>query len=261
MYLLLHRASNWDSGVKHEAGFDAFMTGCVFAQACSHLGIDFELLSPSEDLAYNKLLRKHLNHLYLSWTGGDIIDLTTGSITTESLTNSKKRRPRIVYEHIVLIWGFPSKIMVGEIKECIVKVFGFSAVTSVHQIDETAVFVQFSKAGLVSDFLALKETLERKNDPISVLNPLWKLLESGKTHAASYEAYKEICGSSLSKILFADQAEAVGIEWKTRSTGMKVIEESPTREEEPPRESLSVNEIIESFYAPVVEKQIETSDL
>lgn len=259
----LHRASNWDSGVKHEAGFDAFMTGCLFAQACSHIGINFKLRSASEDLAHDKLLQKHLNQLYLSWTSGDIINLTTGNVTTESpwLNNSKKRGSRIVYENIVLIWGFPSKIRVAEIKECIVRVFGFSSVTSVYQIDETAVFVQFSKAGLVSDFLALKETLERRNDPISVLNPLWKLLEGGKTRAADYEAYREICSSSLSKLLFADQAEAVRIKWKMRSTGSKVSEERPSQGEEPPRDSLSMNEVIELFYAPVDEKQIEAGNL
>ncbi|KAH0873374.1 hypothetical protein HID58_070736 [Brassica napus] len=32
------RCSNWNTGGKHEAGYDAFVTGCGFAQACSHLG-------------------------------------------------------------------------------------------------------------------------------------------------------------------------------------------------------------------------------
>ncbi|KAK4752641.1 hypothetical protein SAY87_021439 [Trapa incisa] len=256
------RASNWDPGAKHEAGFDAFMTGCIFAQACSHLGIDFKLLSPSEDLAYNKLLQKHINHLYLSWTSGDIINLATGNMTTESMSNSKKRRPKIIHDNIVLIWGFPSKIMAGDLKECIVKAFGYSAVTSVYQIDETAAFIQFSRSGLVSDFLVLKETLERKNSTISVLNPLWKLLEGGKTRAAKYEAYYEICRSALLKSLFADQAEAIGIKCKTMQTHLEAIEGRAAREEDPPtREILSANEIMESLYSPVVEKQVETSKL
>ncbi|KAA8527072.1 hypothetical protein F0562_008699 [Nyssa sinensis] len=71
------RSSNWNSGAKHEAGYDAFMTGCVFAQACSHLGIDFKLHSPSANLAHDEKLQKHINLLYLSWINGDIIDLRT----------------------------------------------------------------------------------------------------------------------------------------------------------------------------------------
>ncbi|XP_031404832.1 poly(A)-specific ribonuclease PARN [Punica granatum] len=257
------RASSWDMGVKHEAGFDAFMTGCIFAQACTHLGIDFKLRSPLEDLAHNKLLQGHLNHLYLSWTSGDIINLTTGNITGKSLgaNDSKKRSRKIVFENIVLLWGFPSKLRAGEIRECIVKVFGYSSVTSVYQLDRTAVFVQFSKAGLVSDFLVLKETLERNNNTVSVLNPLWKLLEGGKTRAANYEAYKEICSSPLSKISFADQAEAVGINWKVKSAELEVAEERPSREDEPSHGSFSVNEIIDSFYTPVVEKQVGSGNL
>ncbi|KAB1228080.1 Poly(A)-specific ribonuclease PARN [Morella rubra] len=210
------RSSNWNSGAKHEAGYDAFMTGCVFAQACCHLGIDFKLHSPSENLAHNEKLHKHVNLLYLSWTNGDIIDLSTGKVIEDSLgtKNLKRRYTKIFFENIVLIWGFPFKLKAREIRECISKVFGPTSVTSVFHLDETAVFVQFSKAGFVPDFLALKETLERSDGPISVFHPLAKLLEGGNTRAASYEVYKDICSSPVSKILFADQAEAVGIKWK-----------------------------------------------
>ncbi|XP_015901133.2 poly(A)-specific ribonuclease PARN [Ziziphus jujuba] len=212
------RSCNWNSGAKHEAGYDAFMTGCIFAQACSHLGIDFKIQLPSENLAYNERLQKQINLLYLSWTNGDVIDLSTGKKVTESLGSNilKKQYPKIVFENIVLLWGFPSGLKAREIRECITKVFGPTSVTSVYHLDETAVFVQFMKAEMVSDFLLLKEKLEKSDGPISVLHPLAKLLEGGSTHAASYETYKEICGSSISKHLFADQAEVFGIRWKTK---------------------------------------------
>lgn len=211
------RTSIWNSGAKHEAGYDAFMTGCVFAQACSHLGIDFKLDSPSANLAHNEKLCDHINHLYLSWTTADIIDLSTGNKIAETLGAKKSRwqYPKIVFENIVLIWGFQSKLKAREIKEHISKVFGPKSVDSVYHLDESAIFVQFSKAGYVSDFLVLKETLERSDGPVSVLHPLRKLLEGGSTRAASYEVYKKICSSPISKVLFADQAEAVGIKWKT----------------------------------------------
>ncbi|KFK23634.1 hypothetical protein AALP_AAs72529U000100, partial [Arabis alpina] len=31
------RCSNCNAGGKHEGGYDAFMTGCIFTQACNHL--------------------------------------------------------------------------------------------------------------------------------------------------------------------------------------------------------------------------------
>ncbi|XVE50853.1 hypothetical protein DITRI_Ditri01bG0197400 [Diplodiscus trichospermus] len=213
------RSSDWNSGAKHEAGYDAFMTGCVFAQACSHLGIDFHIHSPSKNLAQNEKLQKHMNLLYLSWINGDIINLRTGNRSTELMgfNNIRKRFPQIVFKNIVLIWGFPSKLKPSVIRECMCKTLGPTSVISICRMDQTAVFVQFSKSELVSDFLMLKESLEQTIDAISVLHPLAQLLEGGNTRAASYETYKEICASPVSKVLFADQAEAVGIKWKTES--------------------------------------------
>ncbi|KAK8623028.1 hypothetical protein V6N13_117923 [Hibiscus sabdariffa] len=211
------RSSNWNSGAKHEAGYDAFMTGCVFAQACSHLGVDFQLHSASGNLTQNEKLQKHMNLLYLSWINGDIIDLRTGNRTEELLGSNiiRKRFRPILFKNIVLLWGFPSRLKPSMIRDCICKAVGSTSVISIYRIDQTAVFVQFSKAELVSDFLNLKETLEQSNDAISVLHPLSQLLEGGNTRAASYGTYKEICASPISKVLFADQAEAVGIKWKT----------------------------------------------
>ncbi|XP_022932379.1 poly(A)-specific ribonuclease PARN isoform X1 [Cucurbita moschata] len=210
-------SSNWNSGDKHEAGYDAFMTGCVFAQACNLMGIDFVL--PSENLADNEKLQKHINHLYLSWASGDIIDLSTGNRMTEPLRSnrSKKHQAKISFENIVLIWGFPANLNARKIKECISKVFGLANIVSVYHIDESAVFVQFAKPEMVSEFLDLKKNLERHDDPISVLHPLTELFGAKGTNAAGYEAYKEICSSPMFKVLFADQAEAVGINQKTTS--------------------------------------------
>ncbi|KAJ4975901.1 hypothetical protein NE237_001007 [Protea cynaroides] len=207
------RSSNWNSGAKHEAGYDAFMTGCVFAQACNHIGIDFNLHSPSTVLAHNEKLQKHMNLLYLSWNTGAIIDLSSGKVTPDSsrFHVNKHRYPNVVFQNIVLLWGFPSKLKPRELRECLSKVFGPESVTSVYYLDKTAAFIQFSKEEFVTAFLVLKETLERNNDPISVLHPLSKLLEGGRTHAGNYEVYKQICSSANSKILFADQANSVGI--------------------------------------------------
>ncbi|KAI3810208.1 hypothetical protein L1987_19818 [Smallanthus sonchifolius] len=205
------RSSNWNSGAKHEAGYDAFMTGCIFAQSCNHFGINF---TSHSTLMKEDKLQNYINLLYLSWSSGDIVDLKTGQTRTESssLNGFKNQQSKILFPNIVLIWGFPSKLKAREIKESLTKVFGLTSVTSIFHLDKTAVFVQFSKPGLVSDFLKLKSTIEKKkNDAIYVLHPFSDLLEGGCTGAACYEVYKEICGSPISKPLFADQAEAIAV--------------------------------------------------
>ncbi|KAL3508359.1 hypothetical protein ACH5RR_027760 [Cinchona calisaya] len=227
------RSLNWNSGSKHEAGYDAFMTGCVFAQACSHLGVDFARHPPSVDLHQNEKLQEYINLLYISWINGDIIDLRTGQCKPDSSAGSKgfkSRYSKILFSNIVLLWGFPSKLKASEIRECFCLVFGSTSVTSVYHLDETAVFIQFSKEELVSDFLSLKDTLERSNDPISVLHPLSKILEGGQTRAANYEAYRQICSSPISEVFFADQAEAVGIKSNTKS--LESVTGVETREDE-----------------------------
>lgn len=232
------RSSSWNPGGKHEAGYDAFMTGCIFAQLCSDLGVDFKLHESSKQLAFNEKLQKYINHLYLSYMHGDIIDLNTGYTVENSSPsyNLKRRYQQILFENIVIIWGFPSNLKASEVRECLSKVFGLTSVVSVYHLDATAVFIQFNKTQLVSDFLLLKESLERSNGPISVLHPLGKLLEGGNTCAANYDAYKEICGSPLSETLFADQAKAVGMKWKTKLIEYKESlrsdkHENPTIEE------------------------------
>ncbi|XP_068648126.1 poly(A)-specific ribonuclease PARN [Aristolochia californica] len=224
------RASSWNSGAKHEAGYDAFMTGCVFAEVCSRLGFDFKLNSSSTDFVKDVRLQSYLNLLYLDWNNGTTINLSTCSILPElNPQNSKRKYPPIIFSNIVLIWGFSVKLKGSELKDCLTKVFGLGSVTSIYFLDETAAFVQFSKEEFVSDFLLLKHTLEtEQNDPLVVLHPLAKLLENGKTQAADYEAYKQLCSSPISKILFAEQAEAVGFRWTAKQEPRKVTKNQGT---------------------------------
>jgi poly(A)-specific ribonuclease len=120
-----------------------------------------------------------------------------------------RRYPAAVYDNIIVIWGFPSKVRPKEIKDCICKVFGSGSVTTVFSIDSTAALVQFKKQESVNDFLDLKAVLERADSAISILHPLSTILEGGQTRAAKYDTYRDICSSPESKYLFADQAEAV----------------------------------------------------
>ncbi|RWV92032.1 hypothetical protein BHE74_00001405, partial [Ensete ventricosum] len=222
-------SSCFNSGAKHEAGYDAFMTGCVFAQACSHLGIKFEVHTPSYDLARNDKIKKYINVLYPGWNSGTVVNLNTGTESPES--GYKRKYPAVIFANIVLIWGFPSKLKPKDLKDCICSVFGPDSITSVFFIDTTAALIQLSKEEFVNEILVLKDTLERENDPISVLHPLSKLLEGGKTCAANYDTYRDICAASASKVLFADQADSLGIRWKTKlGTGSQETREASCNE-------------------------------
>lgn len=183
------------------------MTGCVFAQLCNYLDIKFEDLPSQENLARNNKLQEHINFLSPSWNSGTVVDLSTGIERPDPAY--MRRYPAAVYDNIVLIWGFQSKVRTKDIKDCISKVFGPASVTSVFSIDSTAVLVQFSKQESVNDFLDLKAVLERTDSAISIVHPLSTILEGGRTRAAKYDTYRDICSSSESKYLFADQAEAV----------------------------------------------------
>ncbi|XP_047950654.1 poly(A)-specific ribonuclease PARN isoform X1 [Salvia hispanica] len=231
------RFSNWNSGAKHEAGYDAFMTGCVFSEACFRLGIDFNPLAPGLVLQHNEKLQKYINYLYLSWANGDIIDLKTGKSGPDTLGSAIGRRrwpAKFMFSNMILLWGLPTKLKAKDIRECFYKAFGSGSITSVHQMDETAAFVQFSRAELVSDFLELKDRLERdNNNPMSVVHPLSRILETGCVRAASYETYKEACLSPLSELLFADQAERLGMKGEARLVQSSVdVDGEDNREEE-----------------------------
>ncbi|RCV34027.1 hypothetical protein SETIT_7G129800v2 [Setaria italica] len=194
------------SGAKHEAGYDAYMTGCVFAQLCAYLDVKFEQLSPQDNLATNNKLQKHINLLSPSWNSGTVLDLSSGQERPDP--GYMRRYPAAVYDNIVLIWGFMSKVRPKEIKDCICKVFGSGSIKTVFSIDSTAALVQFKKQKTVNEFLDLKALLEKTDSAISILHPLSTILEGGQTRAVKYDTYRDICSSSELKYLFADQAEA-----------------------------------------------------
>ncbi|KAK1296581.1 Poly(A)-specific ribonuclease PARN [Acorus calamus] len=200
-----------NSGAKHEAGYDAFMTGCIFAQSCSQLGIDFKLHSAPANLAEHEKLQNHMNLIHTTRCGSTILNLSTDTVI---LDPSYSKYPKLVLKNIVVIWGFPSNLKPIELKEYMRKSFGMDSVTMICFLDKTAALVQFSKEELVAEFFKVKNSLEKSNNVVAVLHPLLKVLEGGNTRAGDYETYKRICGSRISKVLFADQAEAMGVEWE-----------------------------------------------
>lgn len=224
------------------------MTGCVFSQACAHLGIDFNAHAAGMDLLHNEKLQKCMNHIYLSWVNGDIIDLKTGKSSADSLrpTTVNRRHAKFTFSNMVLLWGLPEKLKAVDIRDCLYKAFGSGSVTSVHHLDASAAFVQFSKPELVSEFLELKDSLERDKNPISVLHPLSRILETGCVGAATYETYKELCSSPLSEVLFADQAEKIEINGEDRLVlpSINVDEEDTVSE----LAQLQTHQLMDSLY-------------
>lgn len=231
------------------------MTGCIFAQACSHLGMDFKDHSQLDNFAQNDKLDKYINRLYLSWTRGDIIDLRTGHSNAENWRVSKFK-----YENIILIWNFPRKLKAREIKECICKAFGAASVISVYHVDDTAVFVLFKNSELVSDFLTLKQQLESDDGPVTIFHPLSKILEGGNTRAADYEAYKEICSSPISKVLFSDQAETVGVKSRTQHDPQGETSPETERRENTVAVTDKASDLIDAFLANRVKVEAATSN-
>ncbi|KAL2893829.1 Poly(A)-specific ribonuclease PARN [Bienertia sinuspersici] len=144
------RSSKWNSGAKHEASYDAFMTGCIFAQACSHLGVDFS----SEKLKEVRTFK----------STGDVSNLNTSDINQVPVTNFVKRKfLNILHHNIVLLWGFSKNS---------------------RQVKQNNASV--NKPELVASFLTLKNRLETSDESVSLLHPLSKLL-GGKTYATELE--------------------------------------------------------------------------
>lgn len=200
------RISNWKCGTKHEAGFDALMTGCIFSQACFHLGINFS----SHGWLHSTKLQSYTNLIYLRWAKEQVIDLKTGKSPAESLSSSNTKRHHktkfeIVSSNIILLWGLPSKLKAKDIRACFIQAFGASSITALCHLDESAVIMQFKKAELVPIFHELIDILERDNGPTLALHPLSKILEGGRLGIAGYETYKAACCSPVSGALFADQ--------------------------------------------------------
>lgn len=217
----LQRYTDGDSCAKHEAGYDAFMTGCIFAQACNHLDIEFTKIHSPTDLAMAVQLQKYVNLLYLGWINCVILDLTTGGDATESRPMVRGRnRPKLVSNNLVLVWGFQTGYNCSDMRGLVSGVLGTtSSITGIFFLDESSAVIHFRNEQVAAEFLhKMEKTMSVSSDCLSSQNPLNTLLYAGGTiAAASYDIYEQICKSSLSKLLFAEQAEALGIRWKIKS--------------------------------------------
>ncbi|KAL2613445.1 hypothetical protein R1flu_025137 [Riccia fluitans] len=193
-----------DTGLKHEAGFDAYMTGAIFAQICHLLRVDLATLRSLTENAMSKTSSRsgfasYANLLMLQTYKGQLaLDLRTG---TEALGDRAPRGPQAPHyrllnrENVVLVWGVPSKIQEHILKKMVQNVFAKEkrlANVSIVYVDESSAFVEFRSAQIVEAFMrAFEAALVNNWDPDS-------LLDLRDFKIAKFAAYERICRSPLS---------------------------------------------------------------
>jgi poly(A)-specific ribonuclease len=102
-----------DTGLKHEAGFDAYMTGAVFAQACHLLQIDVATIRnlPQAVKQGDAGLASYANLLALGWVGNMALDLISGKQATGVKAFHAHQLPanrHLDNSTVALVWGFPA---------------------------------------------------------------------------------------------------------------------------------------------------------
>ncbi|XP_057816544.1 poly(A)-specific ribonuclease PARN [Cryptomeria japonica] len=213
----LQRYTDAHSGAKHEAGYDAYMTGCIFAQACKHLDIDLNNLHLGSDFALADKFQRYANLLYVGWIRSLVLDLTTGGEAVESRTMLQSHYlSKLIPAKLVLVWGFQTGYSESDLRGLVKGVLGtVYPVMGVYFLDASSAFIHFLNEQMAAKFLCLMEAkMEETCNFLSSQSPLTSLLETGSINAIGYDMYEQICKSSMSKLLFAEQVEALGIRWK-----------------------------------------------
>lgn len=191
-----------DTGLKHEAGFDAYMTGSVFAQACHLLHVDAATIRKIPDAVKvgEQGFASYANLLALGWVGNMVLDLTTGKEATgvkalRGPTSSADRHPE--HSTVALVWGFPSGSNEFEIRLIVQRVFNAERKfppADITIIDESSAFVHFRDSRHMHQFLRLMQG-PRISDAIPT-----------SFRAAPYQAYEVLCRSPLTTERLVDSA-------------------------------------------------------
>ncbi|KAG6420854.1 hypothetical protein SASPL_117396 [Salvia splendens] len=202
------RFSNWNSGAKHEAGYDAFMTGCVFSEACFRLGIDFNPLAPGSILQHNEKLEKYINYLYLSWANGDIIDLKTGKCGPDTLVHQMDETAAFVHEQIKFILRFRSSKKLGRTKRSGCKGYSAASLTYLKSSKSGALFREWRNRESVCMKKVLTGYILRITGSASLLRICSTLLIPD-TPCAVGDVVREVMTSSCRRLIRQEEGEAV----------------------------------------------------
>ncbi|CAK9206078.1 unnamed protein product [Sphagnum jensenii] len=195
-----------DTGLKHEAGFDAYMTGAVFAQACHLLQVDVSTIRnlPQAVKEGDAGLASYTNVLALGWVGNMALDLSSGKEAAGvkafcSPHPHANRRTDI--STVALVWGFPAGCQERDLQRIVQNVFKpgeRGPPVEVTLVDNSSAFIEFRNSVVMHQFFQLLQGPKTPTTHTSC---------SPDLRAAPYEAYERLCKSPLSTELLADSAQ------------------------------------------------------
>lgn len=199
-----------DTGLKHEAGFDAYMTGSVFAQACHLLQVDAATIQrlPEAVKAGEQGFASYANLLALGWVGNMVLDLTTGKEATgvKALRDpapTADRHPE--HSTVALVWGFPSGSYESEVRLLVQRVFNAERKfppADITLLDESSAFVHFRDPSHMLQFFRLMQGPRTVSEPAV----------PASFRAAPYQAYEHLCRSPLTSERLAESADILQLE-------------------------------------------------
>ncbi|CAM6106387.1 unnamed protein product [Calypogeia fissa] len=192
-----------DTGLKHEAGFDAYMTGAVFAQICHMLQVDIGTIRQLAHAAAGASMgfASYANLMMLqTFRGQAALDLTTGN---EAVGIKAPRGPTIPpfrlaeRDNVALFWGLlPARGIEGYLRKIVVNIFAKEkrmASIDIYPVDGSSAFVEFrSSAILEAFFKAVEAVVVSKSSSTGVGTE-----DEFPLKAARFEAYERICRSPL----------------------------------------------------------------
>ncbi|KAH9550739.1 hypothetical protein CY35_10G087300 [Sphagnum magellanicum] len=199
-----------DTGLKHEAGFDAYMTGAVFAQACHLLQIDVSTIRnlPQAVKDGDAGLASFVNLLALGWVGNMALDLASGKEATGVKAFRGPHPPANRHSSnstVVLVWGFPAGSEEHDLRRIVQDVFKQDRPgppLDVILVDKSAAFIKFREPAVMQQFFQLIQD-QKTASTYPTISP--------DLRAAPYEAYECLCKSPLSTELLADSAHILGL--------------------------------------------------
>ncbi|CAM6066539.1 unnamed protein product [Sphagnum tenellum] len=197
-----------DTDLKHEAGFDAYMTGAVFAQACHLLQIDVATIRnlPQAVKQGDAGLASYVNLLALGWVGNMALDLSSGKQATGVKAFHAHQLPANYHSDnstVALVWGFPVGSQEQDLLKVVQKMFKperHGLRLEITLVDNSA-FIEFRNPAVMQQFFQILQVPKTAHKSIS-----------SDLRAAPFEAYEYLCKPPLSTELLADSAHILGLD-------------------------------------------------
>ncbi|GBG67209.1 hypothetical protein CBR_g84872 [Chara braunii] len=228
----------------HEAGFDAYMTGVVFAQACTDLGVRPSELSAFGMSAANsganesagsgshlskglRELSQYVNVVVAGWIGSMTVDISAGKEGVgQGRSLPEAGRSRFTHQssgaNVVLVWGFSQWLGSEVLHRTIGGIFSRPPPVQVFFVDPQSALVQFNKDATATTFLTLAEGCH--NGGRDMTKGMQAFRDAG-IQVAPFSFYRDLCSSPSVVTTLTDAAEALLRErrWQTHQTSAVVV--------------------------------------